>query len=289
MVRGLANAGLWLFTALMRIIETTDVAESVDVAGGMYAANGSRPRHCDLELQNVTFAYGRRAEPVIRGLDLVVPDGDHLAIIGPSGVGKSTLAGLACGLLTPQQGQVTIAGVALRDRDPAMLAALRVLIPQQAYVFAGSVRENLSYLRPGATDAELDRAVAELGVASLLQQLGGYDADLRPSELSAGERQLVTLTRAYLSPARLVVLDEATCHLDPETEARIERAFARRPGALIVIAHRISSADRARRILLLDGDRVLLGAHDDLLERSALYRDLVGHWQPAPRECRVAS
>jgi ATP-binding cassette subfamily C protein len=101
----------------------------------------------------------------------------------------------------------------------------------------------------------------------------------RSSTGSAGERQLLTLVRAYVSPAWLVILDEASCHLDPTTEALVEQAFARRPGTLIVIAHRISSALRAEQILVLDGTEVLHGGHDELLRRSALYRDLVGHWQ----------
>jgi ATP-binding cassette subfamily C protein len=113
---------------------------------------------------------------------------------------------------------------------------------------------------------------------ALVEVLDGYDAEVDPSALSAGERQLITLARAYLSPARLVVLDEATCHLDPVAEAQVESAFAGREGTLIVIAHRISSALRAKRILVLDGSDVLLGTHADLLSRSALYRDLVGHW-----------
>jgi ATP-binding cassette subfamily C protein len=147
----------------------------------------------------------------------------------------------------------------------------RVLIPQAAYVFSGTLAENLTYLADEATPADIDQAVGQLGMRALVERLGGYDADVDPSALSAGQRQL-------LAPARLVVLDEATCHLDPDTEARVERAFARRTGTLIVIAHRISSAVRARRILVMNGTRVLLGTHDDLLRQSALYRDLVGYW-----------
>src|SRR5581483_6069462 len=110
--------------------------------------------------------------------------------------------------------------------------------------------------------------------------------------LSAGERQLLALARAYLSPAQIMILDEATCHLDPAADARVERAFAQRPGTLVVIAHRISSALRAKRILVLDGTRAVLGTHQELLDCSALYRDLVGHWQPlaahdSHRETRV--
>ena len=105
-----------------------------------------------------------------------------------------------------------------------------------------------------------------------------------PAALSAGERQLIALVRAYLSPARLVVLDEATCHLDAVAEERAERAFMARPGSLIVIAHRMTSARRARRILVLDGTRAWLGAHEDLLTDCGLYQELHGHWSaPHPR------
>jgi ATP-binding cassette subfamily C protein len=114
---------------------------------------------------------------------------------------------------------------------------------------------------------------------ALVDRLGGIDAQLDPAALSAGERQLVTLVRAYVSPAWLVILDEASCNLDPATEAAVEQAFARRPGTLIVIAHRISSALRADKVLVLDATEVLHGSHAELVRRSALYRDLVGHWE----------
>jgi ATP-binding cassette subfamily C protein len=112
----------------------------------------------------------------------------------------------------------------------------------------------------------------------VVDRVGGLAAAVDPATLSAGERQLVALVRAYLSPAPLVILDEATCHLDPAAEARVERAFAERPGTLVVVAHRISSALRARRVLVVDGATPMLGRHDELLVRSATYRDLVGHW-----------
>ena len=112
----------------------------------------------------------------------------------------------------------------------------------------------------------------------LVTRLGGYGAELSPATLSAGERQLIALVRAHLSPARLAMLDEATCHLDPAAAARAEGAFADRPGALIVIAYRISSALRAQRVLVLDGTRAAVGDHASLLASSPLYRDLVGQW-----------
>jgi ATP-binding cassette subfamily C protein len=129
-------------------------------------------------------------------------------------------------------------------------------------------------------DGELDRAAEALGVRPIVERLGGFDAEVRPELLSAGERQLISVVRSYLSHAPLVVLDEATCHLDPPAEALVEEAFARRPGSLVVIAHRLSSALRARRILLMDGTAMLVGTHEELLAGSALYRDLVGYWTP---------
>jgi ATP-binding cassette subfamily C protein len=230
----------------------------------------------------VSFAYGPHAEPVLRKLDLTVADGEHLAIVGPSGIGKSTLANLLCGLLTPDAGTVEIGGRPVTGQAPDRLADVRVLIPQEAYVFAGTVRENLAYLRPAAGEADLLAAVAAVGADDLVAGLGGPDATLDPARLSAGERQLIALARAYLSPARLAVLDEATCHLDPAAERRAEEAFAARPGTLIVIAHRISSAMRAGRVLVLDGTGAVAGDHRSVLAASALYRDLMRAWQPTP-------
>ena len=172
-----------------------------------------------------------------------------------------------------------LGGVPVVELDLRTAARHRVLIPQEAYVFAGTLWDNLVYLADETTQAAVDDAVGALGMRPLAERIGGYGAEVRAEVLSAGERQLVSLVRAYLSPARLVILDEATCHLDAAAEARVERAFVHRPGSLIVVAHRISSARRARRILVLDGIRADVGTHDDLLQRSALYRDLVGHWE----------
>jgi ATP-binding cassette subfamily C protein len=139
--------------------------------------------------------------------------------------------------------------------------------------------ENLTYLAE-APQIAVDAAVAAVGMADLVEQLGGYSAEIDPITLSAGQRQLIALARAYLTPARLMVLDEATCHLDPAAEARVEAAFARRAGALIVVAHRLTSARRARRVLVMDGTRTLLGTHEELVSTDLLYADLAGHWQP---------
>ncbi|MEU3905776.1 ABC transporter ATP-binding protein [Streptomyces goshikiensis] len=230
-----------------------------------------------IELRGVWFAYGPRAQPVIDGLDLTVGAGEHLAVVGPSGIGKSTLTALIAGLLPPGGGTVRVAGAPAQGVTGRDLR--RTLLPQQAYVFTGTVRENLTHLCPGpVSGAEVERATATLGSDGLVDRLGGLDGAVDPARLSPGERQHLALTAAYLSPAPLLLLDEATCHLDLRTEERAERALAERPGTLVVVAHRISSAARADRVLVLDGTRAVCGTHAELPARSPLYRDLVGLW-----------
>lgn len=248
-------------------------------ARGVHAAHIAHAAHPAVELRSVTLAYGPGAPPVLARLDLAVGRGEHVAVVGPSGIGKSTLTGVVAGLLAPDRGSVLLAGEPVAGRSARDLAALRVLIPQQAYVFTGTVRENLLHLAPDAAPVDLARAVDALGIDALIGRLGGLEATIGPGTLSQGERQSLALCRAYVSPAPLLILDEATCHLDPVAEARAELALAERPGTLIVVAHRLSSARRADRVLVLDGTSPAYGTHDELLGRSALYRDLVGHWQ----------
>jgi ATP-binding cassette subfamily C protein len=286
LTRGLGGSGIRLAITLQRIVEASEWPAAAGRAAQPVAApppprdGAAAADRCQVSLRRVSFAYGPHAEPVLRDLDLDIPDGEHVAIVGPSGIGKSTLASLIAGLLPPTAGQVRLGGRALRDIAATDLPRYRVLIPQEAYVFAGTLAENLAYLVPGAPAAQLDGAARAVGLTPLVDRLGGYHTALSPARLSAGERQLIALGRAYLSPARLAILDEATSNLDPDAAARAEGAFAARPGALIVIAHRMSSALRADRVLVLDGGRPQIGDHAALLASSPLYRDLVGHWQP---------
>ncbi|MFZ4270365.1 ATP-binding cassette domain-containing protein [Streptomyces arboris] len=229
------------------------------------------------ELHAVTFAYGPAAHPVLDRLSLTVAPGEHLAVVGPSGSGKSTLAAVLAGVEAPTGGAVLWHGRPVRGADAT---SVRVLLPQHAYVFTGSLRDNLRYLRPGADDRSIAAMIDALGLDPLLSRLGSLDADLEPDRLSQGERQLVALGRAYLAAPPLTILDEATSRLDPAAETRAELAFAALPGALVVVAHRLSSARRADRILVMDGPRTRCGTSAELLRTSSLYRDLAGLWEP---------
>ena len=298
-ITGLGGAGLRFVVTLDRILDTGAApgpAASGLTSAGSVASEARRedvperargPARAEraqtgtaLALRGVRFGYGPHAEPVLRDLDLDVPEGDHLAVVGPSGIGKSTLAALLCGVLRPDAGTVLLGGVPVARH--ARPERMRVLIPQEAYVFTGTVRDNITYLRPAAAPRRVAAAFAALGAEALLDRLGGLDGEVNPAQLSAGERQVLALVRAYLSPAPLAVLDEATCHLDPAAEAAAETAFAARGGTLIVVAHRLSSALRARRVLVLDGERIALGDQGTLMATSPLFRDLLGHWHADP-------
>jgi ATP-binding cassette subfamily C protein len=293
LIHGLGTSGSRLMVVLRRLTPATagssapydgrasaDTGPSPDGPAPTSVAPERRTAHSPaLSLSSVTFAYSASSTPVIDDLDLTLPNGAHLAVVGPSGIGKSTLTALVAGLLRPRCGAIRVCGQSVPS---AGAAALRVLIPQEAYVFSGTLAENLGYLRTGPVpDSELLAAAETVGLGLLLESLGGPEARVDPAALSAGERQLIALTRAYLSYAPLALLDEATCHLDAAAEERAERAFAERPGGtLVVVAHRISSALRAHKVLFMDGPRIACGTHGELLRSSSAYRALVGSWAP---------
>ncbi len=286
LMTALGSAGTRLLVVLERFCDPLPPApDGARVTTPRALVHAGRQTAAAAELRGVTFAYGPGAAPVLDTLDLVVRPGEHLAVVGPSGIGKSTLTALLAGMLPPDAGTVLLAGAPAR-REPGATGPdpRRTLLPQQAYVFTGTVRENLTHLSPrpvGAPaprDAQLGRALTVLGLEELIERLGGLDGEVSPRQLSRGESQHLALAAAYLSPAPLLLLDEATCHLDPRTEERVERALADRPGTLVVVAHRVSSAARADRVLVLDGTRAVCGTHAELPAMSPLYRDLVGEW-----------
>ncbi|KDN80664.1 hypothetical protein KCH_75820 [Kitasatospora cheerisanensis KCTC 2395] len=257
LVQGLGPSWLRLTVAAERLAGTAATAPPEEPAAEP-AENPSavpaqrRTRAPALELRGVDYAWGVGAQPVLRGLDLVLRDGESLAVVGPSGTGKSTLAAVAAGLLRPDAGRVLLSGAPAERLSPADRAARRVFLPQQPYLFSGTLAENLAWPHPAVPAARLREALAELGAEALTDRHGGLAAAVGPAVLSPGERQLVALVRAYLSPAPLTILDEATSHLDAAAELRIDRAFRARPGALLTITHRPAQADRADHVLRLD-------------------------------------
>lgn len=270
----LGGWGLDLYVNLTRLGETF-APEPSEEDGPVVPMSGQA-----MSARGLSFAYGERSAPVVDGLDLDVPDGGHLAIVGASGIGKSTLADLLCGLLTPRRGRVLLGGRDLHTIPQSVLRRTIALIPQEAYVFTGTLAENIGHLAPGADEAALMDAATAVGLDALLDRTDGLSTKVGAGgvELSSGERQLVALARVYASPARVVVLDEATCHLDPRAEERAEATFAQRPGTLIVIAHRMSSARRAGMVLLLDGTRAHLGTDAELSATCPPYAALTGFW-----------
>ncbi|GAA3212278.1 ABC transporter ATP-binding protein [Actinocorallia longicatena] len=266
LVSGLGMSGVRLVVTLDRLLTPPSIP----------APRRERALRPAIEVREVAFAYGEHAAPLFENLSFTLTDGEHLAVIGPSGIGKSTLAALIAGLLVPGKGEVLAGGVDAGSLHPAD----RTLIPQEAYVFRGSLLENLRYHAPDTGVAAVARAVGEIGLGEFAERLGGLGGEVDPGALSAGERQLIALGRAYLAPARITILDEATCHLDPAAEARAEEAFMRRGGVLVVIAHRTTSALRAPRVLLMDGPDLALGTHQTLRENNPRYADFLDEKVP---------
>ncbi|MFJ2670834.1 ABC transporter ATP-binding protein [Streptomyces sp. NPDC087525] len=292
MVQTVSNMGLQLSVTLHRLTDFIHVpprppSGTASLSGA--GAGAGVGKGTDIALRDVLFAYGPHAEPLFSRLSLDIPYGSHLAIVGPSGIGKSTLACLAGGLERARRGVVTVGGIPVPELAEDELRRQVAVVPQESYVFAGTLRENLALLRPDVPESELDAAAVALGLGETVRRLGGYDAVIgSPGVLSQGERQLITLARVYVSEARVVILDEATCHLDRTGEERVEDAFIARPGTLIVVAHRIISALRAERIAVVGQDSLTVGSHDELLWKSAEYAELIGYWSSAGESAEPA-
>jgi len=245
------------------------------------------PRHGDIVVDGATFGYAGGA-PVLTDVSLTIGVGERLALVGPTGAGKSTLAKLIARMYDPVDGRVTFGGVDLRDATLASLRNRVVVVPQEGFLFNGTIRDNVRVARGDATDAEVDDALRVLGIYDRFAALPqGLDTEVRErgSRLSAGEKQLVSMARAALVDPALLVLDEATSSLDPGTEVLVEQAMnALMEGrTVVVIAHRLSTAERADRVGVVSGGRLAeIGSHADLIADEGHYAALFATWSQAP-------
>src|ERR1700727_2989078 len=241
----------------------------------------------EVRFENASFRYGvpeagRTEEDwTLRQIDLVVPAGTRTAIVGETGAGKTTLGYLAARLYEPQEGRVTIDGVDIRDVSLASLAATVGVVSQETYLFHASVRENLRFARPDATDEEIEDAARTARIHDLVASLPeGYDTIVgeRGYRFSGGEKQRMAIARTVLRNPPVLVLDEATSSLDTQTEATVQAELERlaEGRTTITIAHRLSTVRDADQIVVLDRGRIVeRGTHDELIERGGLYAQLV--------------
>ncbi len=267
-----AGAGLQkLYGLLDTPVDVAEAPDAVDVPSG------------PIEVRDVSFAYGNGVR-VLGDVDLTIGEGERIALVGPTGAGKSTLAKLIARFYDPTGGSVSIGGVDLRHATLASLRRRMAVVPQEGFLFNGTLADNIRLARPGATDDEVAAALDSIGVLDRFAGLpDGLATEVRErgSRFSAGEKQLVSLARAALADPDVLVLDEATSSLDPGTEAVVEGAMERLATGrtTIVIAHRLTTAARADRVAVVaDGTVAEVGTHDELMARGERYAALFQAW-----------
>jgi ATP-binding cassette subfamily B protein len=242
------------------------------------------PADGTLMLDDVSFGYNP-ATPVVQGITLELLPGEHVALVGATGAGKSTLAKLLTRQYDPQQGSISLGGVDLREATLESLRRRIVMLPQEGQLFSGSIADNVRLAHPEASDEEVAQALDSIGALERFEALPeGLETDVqsRGLRLSAGERQLVGIGRVALADPAVIVLDEATSSLDPRSEAAVERALAAVAAGrtVVTIAHRLSTAERADRVVVMEhGRAVEVASHDELVEQGDRYARLWASWQ----------
>ena len=266
--------------ALHKLFAIIDAVPDVDESPNPIAL----PSAGDVVVDGITFSYTGAARPALNNVSLVLEAGTRLALVGPTGAGKSTLAKLMARLYDPQSGSVQFGGVDLRRASMDDLRRRIVVIPQEGFLFDGTVRDNLLIAKPDATEVELLAALDKIGLRERFEALPeGLDTEVRErgSRLSAGERQLVALSRAALIDPAVLVLDEATSNLDPGTEMLVEAALEKlmTGRSVIVVAHRLSTVQRADKIAVVaDAHISEIGTHDELISLNGHYALLAATW-----------
>jgi ABC-type multidrug transport system fused ATPase/permease subunit len=281
--------GMAALDKIFELLETEP--ELVDAPG---AIDPGRLRG-EITLEHVSFSYAEDARPgddgavewALRDVDLTIPAGQTVALVGATGAGKSTLAKLVARFYDPQAGRVLIDGHDVRQLKAQALRGQLGIVPQEGFLFSGTIRDNIAFGRPDASDEEIRAAAATVGAETFLAALpDGYETEVgeRGVHLSAGQRQLVAFARALLAEPSILILDEATSNVDVQTERTIERGLERLLAGrtAIVIAHRLSTIRRAGRIVVLDGGWIAeTGTHDELIAAGGAYAALYGAWAEA--------
>jgi ATP-binding cassette subfamily B protein len=265
--------------ALAKIVGLLDTP--VTVMGGSTAL----PAEGELVADGLTFAYQGDDRPAVAGVSLSIAFGEHLALVGATGAGKSTLAKLLVRAYDANEGRVWFGGVDVREAPLDNLRRRLVFVPQEGHLFSGTIAENISLAQPGASEDDVRQALRSLGVLERFESLPeGLATEVRSRgvRLSSGERQLVSLARVAIADPAVIVLDEATSSLDPQTEAAVEQALAvvSRGRTVITIAHRLSTAERADRVAVMEhGHLIEIASHDDLVAQGDRYARLWASWQ----------
>jgi ATP-binding cassette subfamily B protein len=279
---GLLNVGVSITSSLAlfaRIFEYLDLPVEIDDPEHPVVVVSAEIRG-DVRFEDVTFAYPRSETAAVAGINIDVPAGTTLAIVGETGSGKSTLASLVARLYDPTGGRITIDGIDVRDMRLADLASIVGMVSQETYLLHTTVRENLRYAKPGATDAEIEQAARTAQVHELIAGLPeGYDTMVgsRGYRFSGGEKQRIAIARTLLRDPRVLILDEATSALDNETERAVQQALdvLVEGRTTITIAHRLSTVRDAEQIVVLDQGRIIeSGTHHSLLDNGGHYARL---------------